>query len=43
MCIAAGMDDYISKPFKLSELLETLTKVSSDQYRNIDLMLPQVR
>jgi two-component system sensor histidine kinase/response regulator len=27
-CIAAGMDDYVSKPLKIQELIELLQKIS---------------
>jgi CheY-like chemotaxis protein len=31
MCIAAGMDDYIAKPIRVDELVESLNKVKPHQ------------
>ena len=33
-CIAAGMDDYITKPQKKDVLLEIIEKLTSKHYRN---------
>lgn len=29
MCLAAGMDDYVAKPIRVSELMEALGKVKA--------------
>lgn len=40
-CIEAGMDDYISKPFKIEQLMNTLSKVSTNIYaRHFGKSLP---
>ena len=33
MCLAAGMDDYLTKPIRVDQLVETLNSVSARQER----------
>jgi CheY-like chemotaxis protein len=33
MCIAAGMDDYLTKPIRVDQLVETLNQVAARQER----------
>ncbi len=41
MCLSAGMDDYISKPFRIEELVEALSRVSGNRPADIPAPAPE--